>query len=261
MIIFNKNMLTWKTSYYKEKQFNIDLDITELIKIIKKPKNNEVTVVKKINIIEEKYLEKIKNIEKICDLENLEEFKNKNSLDILKLENEIIFLLNKYSLQNNYLNYDFFFNCINFLYNLSEILRSRVNQDKINHNIKSNKNIPRCSYKFCNYKDSCSYHYKKKESFCYQDHYVHNMVSADLYILINYIKINFQKKKLILHNKEILRSINTLSFVINHMYSELRTKCLYHNDDECEKYHFIRKKTNKKKRKKKRKPKQVNYEI
>ena len=75
-----------------------------------------------------------------------------------------------------------------FLYNISEILRKRINQEKINHNIKSNKNIPRCSYKFCNYKDSCSYHYKNKESFCYQDHYVHNMVSADLNILINYIK-------------------------------------------------------------------------
>jgi hypothetical protein len=257
-------MLTWKTTYYKEKNNNIKLDITNLIKIIKKPKKNEETVVKKINIIEEKYLEKIKNIEKICNIENLEEFKNKNSLDILKLENEIIFLLNKYSLQNNYLNYEFFFNCINFLYNLSEILRERINQNKINHNIKSNKNIPRCSYKFCNYKDSCSYHYKKKESFCYQDHYVHNMVSADLYILINYIKNNFKEKKLILHNKEILRSINTLSFVINHMFSELKTKSLYYNNDECENYHFIRKKNNKnnkKKRRNKRKPKNKQVEI
>ena len=107
-----------------------------------------------------------------------------------------------------------------------------------------------------NYKDSCNYHYKQKESCCYQDHYVHNMVSADLYILINYIKKNFQEKKLILHNKEILRSINTLSFVIHHMYSELKTKCFYHNEDECEKYHFIRKKNNnKKRRRRKKKPK------
>ena len=71
-------------------------------------------MVKKINIIEEKYLEKIKNIEKICNNENLAEFEKTNSLDLLKLENEIIFLLNKYSLQNNYLNYEFFFNCITF---------------------------------------------------------------------------------------------------------------------------------------------------
>ena len=248
-------MLTWKTTYYKENEITIDFDIENLIEKINKPKEISDTVVTKINIIEEKYLEKIKNIESICDVKNLDKFKNKNSLHILEMENEIIFLLNKYSLQNNYLNYDFFFNCVNFLYNLSEILRNRVNQEKINHNNKSNKNIPRCSYKFCNYKDSCNYHYKNKESSCYQDHYVHNMVSADLNILINYIKTNFQKKKLILHNKEILRSINTLSFVINHMYSELKTKCLYHDDDECEKYHFIRKRNNKKKKKEKKKTK------
>jgi hypothetical protein len=67
------------------------------------------------------------------------------------------------------------------------------------------------------------------------------MVSADLKILINYINsknISFNA----LLNKEILKTINTLSFVIGHMELELRTKCLYIPESEWESCHVIKNK-------------------
>ena len=103
--------------------------------------------------------------------------------------------------------------------------------------------ISRCSYKFCSYQDNCSYNYNtKSKSLCYQDHYVHNMVSADLKILINYIKVKNEKNNLVLHNKEILKTINTLSFVIGHMELELKTKCLYMVEGEWELCHVVKNK-------------------
>ena len=89
----------------------------------------------------------------------------------------------------------------------SELLRNKIGQKKIN--IGNNGNIQRCSYKFCNFKENCNYNYsKKKNNYCYQDHYVHNMVSHDLMILINYIQDddfeNINKNESL---KEILKSI------------------------------------------------------
>jgi len=75
---------------------------------------------------------------------------------------------------------------------------------------------------------------------CYQDHYVHNMVSADLKILMEYIEQKYGDSKIVLHNKEILKTINTLSYVIGHMELELRTKCLYVPESEWELYHVIK---------------------
>ena len=64
------------------------------------------------------------------------------------------------------------------------------------------------------------------------------VVLADIIILKEYIEFKFKENKLIIPNKEILKSINTLSFVIEHMYSELKSRCLYLNDDEIEKRTF-----------------------
>jgi hypothetical protein len=66
------------------------------------------------------------------------------------------------------------------------------------------------------------------------------MVSADLKILIEYIEQKYGNTKVVLHNKEILKTINTLSYVINHMENELKTKCLYLSENEIESYHFIK---------------------
>ena len=68
------------------------------------------------------------------------------------------------------------------------------------------------------------------------------MVSSDLKILLNYIKNQYEKSNLVLHNKEILKTINTLSFVIGHMETELRTKCLYLPENEWEQCHVVKNK-------------------
>jgi len=133
-------------------------------------------------------------------------------------------------------------NVLKFLFNLSEILRIRIGQKEIVHDFKIiNSSISRCSYKFCNYKDNCVYNYNiNNKNLCYQDHYVHRMVSADLLILIHYITTKYIDKTHITHNKEILKSINTLYFVINHMENELKAKCLYIDKNDCEQYHFVK---------------------
>lgn len=197
----------------------------------------------KVDQLENEYLKKLKILEVECSNNNsIDNYKQLNSLEILQKELDIIKLLTKYSLQNNILEYTFFISALNFLYNLSEILRKRLNQSEIIHDIINNNNsISRCSYKFCNYKDNCVYNYNiNNKNLCYQDHYVHRMVSADLLILIHYITTKYIDKTHITHNKEILKSINTLYFVINHMENELKAKCMYIDKNECEQYHFVK---------------------
>ena len=170
-------------------------------------------------------------------------FEKLTSLNLLDEELKIVKLISKYTLQNNYLNYSFFLKSLEVILILSNILAKRLKLQQIDHKVKNYNNyIPRCSYKFCNFKNECFYNYNRKtKNVCYQDHYVHNMVSADLIILTDYIKSKFNENKLIIPNKEILKSINTLSFVVEHMYSELKSRCLYLKDDEIEKEHFIKK--------------------
>jgi hypothetical protein len=66
------------------------------------------------------------------------------------------------------------------------------------------------------------------------------MVSADLKVLMDYIEQKYGNDQVVAHNKEILKTINTLSFVINHMESELKSKCMYLSENEIESYHFVK---------------------
>ena len=188
---------------------------------------------------------KIDNLSTEDSLNNL--LKDKTSLYILENELEIIKLLSKYTLQNNYLNLEFFMKCINLILEMSSILSQRLKLSKITHKVKNyNGYLPRCSYKFCNFKNECFYNYNlKTKHICYQDHYVHNMIEADLIILKDYINIKFNENNSVVPNKEILKTINTLSYVIEHMYNELKSRCLYLNEDEYEKEHFIKNNNNK----------------
>jgi hypothetical protein len=215
---------------------------TKLVNLLKN-QNTQNTVQSKVVQIELEYQENLKDIEELCkDIQKIEALKKENSLKILQKELDIIKLLTKYSLQNNQLNYSFFINSLKLLLSLSETLRIRINQKEINLDKKSisEDNIPRCSYKFCNFKDSCNYNYNKTKNLCYQDHFVHNMVSTDLKILLEYIEQKYSKINVISHNKEILKTINTLSFVIHHMESELKAKCMYLAENEIESYHFVK---------------------
>ena len=199
------------------------------------------------NSSELEYNKLIDKIDEMVNNENLDNFLNeKNSMELLSEEMMVIKLLSKYTLQNNYLNFEFFMKCLKILLKTTSTLSNRLNLPKINHKVKNyNSYIPRCSYKFCNFKNECFYNYNTKtKNICYQDHYVHNMVYADLIILKEYIEIKFNENNLVVPNKEILKTINTLSYVIEHMHSELKSRCLYLNEDEIEKEHFIKKNGN-----------------
>ena len=226
--------MNWYETYYE----NNFLD-EKLLKKYKKciPKDTED------DIFDDNFNELMTKINNY-DLEKIQdEFEKLTSLDLLDEELKIVKLISKYTLQNNYLNYGFFLKSLDVILIQSNILCKRLKLQPIDHKVKNYNNyIPRCSYKFCNFKNDCFYNYNRKtKNICYQDHYVHNMVSADLIILIDYIKNKFNENKLIIPNKEILKSINTLSFVVEHMYSELKSRCLYLKDDEIEKEHFIKK--------------------
>ena len=200
-------------------------------------------------------LEKINNYIDQIKLNKLS-FKSKNVLELLKEQESICTYLCKYVLQNNYLNFDFFTYSLILLKEISGYLRNSINQKKFTHDlkkIKTTNSISRSSYKFCHFKDSCMYNYDKDKNGCYADHYVHNLVEADIEALIEYIKNNF-KDNIINHNKEVIKCINTLCFVIKHMASELNSLCIYCEPDEYSNYHFnkVVKKNKKNKREKKK---------
>ena len=208
-------------------------------------KINEKNIENKISLIETDYLEKLKNLELFCDnKEEINLINKKNSLEIIQKELEIIKLLSKYTLQNKNLDYNFFTKSLDTLLNLSEILRNRLDQKEFN--LIKNKSfdiINRCSYKFCSYQHNCNYNYNNNyKNLCYQDHYVHNMVSSDLKIIINYINNKYVNNNIILKSEEILKTINTLNYVISHMENELKNKSLYLTSIEIEKCHFIKNK-------------------
>ena len=240
---------SWYEKYYNpnNKMLIDKSDFNKLINILKSQSDQNVVQIK-IAQIETEYLLKLKEIENLCiNVDEINKLCNLNSLKILQKELDVIKLLTKYSLQNNQLNYNFFMNALKLLLSLSESLRVRLGQVeiKIEKIIYNDDNISRCSYKFCNYKDSCNYNYNKsKNLICYQDHYVHNMVSGDLKVLIEYIEQKYGEIKVVSHNKEILKTINTLSFVINHMESELKAKCMYLSENEIEGFHFVKIKAN-----------------
>jgi hypothetical protein len=221
-------------------------NINEFIKKLSN-KTDDKNVESKINQIESEYKEKLMEVEKLCnDMEMINEIKEKQTLIILQKELDIIKLITKYTLQNKNLEHDFFVATLNVLLVLSDTLRTRLGQKEIHHDkVQYTDNLPivRCSYKFCSYQDNCTYNYNlKTKNLCYQDHYVHNMVSADLKILLDFIKQKYDKTKTIPHNKEILKTINTLSYVIGHMETELRTKCLYLPENEWESCHVVKNK-------------------
>ena len=235
--------LYWYDNYFIN--YNLDNMNSYINKLSVINNDNTNTIVSKVNQIENDYEEKIKEITELCNNQTeIEKLKKKSCLIILQKELEIIKLLTKYTLQNKNLKYDFFISCLEILLNLSEILRIKLGQKEFIHNKQKNEdNIMRCSYKFCSYKDNCSYNYNLKiKNLCYQDHYVHNMVSADLKILLEYIKKKYDHiiDKNILHNKEILKTINTLSFVISHMESELKSKGIYLQESEWDNFHVVK---------------------
>lgn len=237
----------WFNKYYN--QHNIINNTDKYNDFIKFFKNNKkIDFKKEIEKKEHEYKMKLNKIKKNYKCKDyISNLKILKSLELIQEEFTIIKILSKYCLENNYLEYYFFIQSLEILKKISNILKDRLKQPTIYHDTNDLKNgIPRCSYKFCNFKDSCTYNYSKNLQICYSDHYVHNMISADLDILIKYIKLFYDNNnKNIILNKEILKSINTLCYVITHMENELKNRCFYLDKNEWELHHVTKKITDK----------------
>ena len=182
--------------------------------------------------------EKILNeIEKILNNNN---FSNMTSLEILKNQDLISSYISK-SIQNILINKKIFLRSIIYLRNSSKYLSEKIKQNLFNHNLECLRKdkIIRSSYKFCNFKQNCNYNYESGKKGCYADHYPHNMIYADCLSLIECIN-KYYKNEEEIQNKEIMRCINTISFVIKHMYDELNNLCMYSKRNEHDKFHYVK---------------------
>ena len=229
----------WYGKYFKNDI--LDQNVDKFVKILEE-NNKKLNLKDKLLLLEKKFSEKINSmLKEISEKDYIEKYKNSTSLEILTKEKNIIQLLSEYSLKNSYLDYNFFYNSIKMLLDLSDILKNRLKQPELEHQNYNVKTIPRCSYKFVIIKILVYLIIQINIKKCYQDHYVHNMIKADIQVLLNYIKLNFNDSEKIEHNKEIQKSINTISFVISHMEQELKNKCLYQDKSDWETFHFTKK--------------------
>jgi hypothetical protein len=195
-----------------------------------------------IKITEKKYRESLIQINDLIADSNKSKLKGGPAICVIEKEDLVAEFLCKYVLQNNFLNKKFFIDSLKLLFDLSKILSDKLNLKITKHKLsKKVKSIPRCSYKFCSFRDSCSYNYEKNKSACHADHYVHNRVCADVDSLINYINIFYPNNDTFNHNKEIMKCINTIYYVIKHMKTELKNLCLYCNESQWDNYHVIKK--------------------
>jgi len=149
--------------------------------------------------------------------------------DIKHLENQdfIATYIFKY-VQSQTCNYEILSTAVNYLLQVSLYLAQKIGLKIENQKSRSNENlITRCSYKFCHYTYYCNYNYPedhaKQVKGCYSDHYVHNKLAQDLQSLLYHIKTKYENVENInvRSNQEVIKCINTITFVIKHMYDEL----------------------------------------
>ena len=107
----------------------------------------------------------------------------------------------------------------------SKFLSDKLKLSAYQNENKTTKIFQRSSYKFCSYNYECEFNYNvKKYKGCFAQHYVHNIVYADITTLIKcIIKLDKINIELI---RELKKSMSTISFVINHMYEELKNVLL-----------------------------------
>jgi len=144
-------------------------------------------------------------------------FKNLSDLKILEYQNIIIGELRKTNDSTIITDISNIIKKIDWLISASKYLSNKLGLLLFNHKNFNTASIPRSSYKFCNLNFKCDHNYNSKKRGCHLQHYVHNLIHADLCALKNYLTNNNNSQV-----TEIQKSINTISFVINHMYEELQ---------------------------------------
>lgn len=171
-------------------------------------------------------------------------------LDINHLRNQdfVASYLLKYIIQNNICNIEHICKLLDYLIDISMYLSNKIGVPVVQlgtKKINMTHYITRSSYKFCEFTNSCQYNYPIKHKFCkgcFADHFVHNKIYKDSNSLKIFIKHLVTKNAsgtepiIIRSNKEIVKCINTIHVVIQHMYDELWILYLTHKD-KYEEYH------------------------
>ena len=101
--------------------------------------------------------------------------------------------------------------------------------------------IYRSSYKFCNKKDECDALYchinkpgQSTHAKCNGDHYVHNKLVSDITCLITVLdeKKDTVNSETVSISNDLRICLDTVNFVINHMYQELNNFNIYYSKEE-----------------------------
>ena len=121
-------------------------------------------------------------------------------------------------------------------------LSKKLNLPIVKNNFNKRKTlIPRSSYKFCDYNYECEYNYDSKHNGCYAQHYVYNNVYSDIESLLIYFRTDKLNNYENINMKESKKCIDTISYVINHMYEELKNIVYYNNSVDINNLHIERK--------------------
>ncbi len=194
---------------------------------------------------------KLQELEELseCGIENIKTIKYNNVSDIILLHYQIqvcnclIRLIKKCTCCDYYYTIkDDICEKLEWLIGASKYLSNKIGLTICNHICNSHTDksvIPRSSYKFCNYNYECEFNYNlKKNSGCFAQHYVHNIIYADMQALEQFIdnNINMNSDGI----EQIRKSINTILFVITHMRDELLNSCIYRDEIGIDENHIDR---------------------
>lgn len=217
-IIDNEMYIEDETFEQKENTDENSLKSMSWIELVE----NELTINDKqfatsTNFIKKKH----ENVNLNVDCLITENYNSLSDINIIEYQTMIINHLKKMIKLNNF-NIDDILLKIEWLLETSKYLSDKLGLSVFQHKNSDYNFIPRSSYKFCNYNFQCQYNYNiKKHCGCFAQHYVHNLVYADIDSLKKFILEN--KSKIDNHRiEEIRKSINTVSFVINHMFEEFK---------------------------------------
>ena len=170
------------------------------------------------------------NMEDIIGDIMLKDFSSDTPLEILTKQNTVIsyFLKLFRTSKSEDISFEKFKPGLTWILETSKFITSKTNV--FIQFFKTDK-IYRSSYKFCNKKDECEALYcnviktnANRNPRCNGDHYVHNKIVSDLSCLIAILETKTDTI-----SNDLRVCLDTINFVINHMYQELNTFAIYHS--------------------------------
>lgn len=218
-----------------------DLYNQDIIIIENNDLKNYIPKIEKKILINNKPVESLNDTKIIIDEIISLEYDNLNIYEVLKNQLQTSnYLIKLYKSSNDNLKWDNFNNYLQYIYATSKYILKKKN---IEYKVFKTDILYRSSYKFCNKIDMCEQFYNNLKNNCNCDHYVHNKLTSDLECLISL----FNKEQEI--NKNNLRTcLETTNFVLNHMFQELNSIKLYHENDNnfnIDNYYLINNKNKK----------------